>query len=45
VQARAELYEHIWRHNPGDVVRLDVYREGKMVSVPVRSTDVEDFFG
>lgn len=45
VQARAELYGHIWRHDPGEIVRFDVYREGKMLSVPVRSTDVEEFFG
>jgi len=44
VTARSELYERIWTHGPGDVVDLDVYRDGRIVNVPVQSVDVETFF-
>ena len=42
--SRAQLYETIWSHDPGQTVELDVYREGRLLSVGVESTDVDDFF-
>jgi S1-C subfamily serine protease len=44
VHARAELYARIWSRSPGDVVKVDVLRDGAPVGVAVRSVDVEEFF-
>lgn len=44
VGGRADLYERIWTHDPGDVVDVDVFRDGGVVAVSVESTDVEEFF-
>jgi S1-C subfamily serine protease len=44
VHARAELYARIWTRSPGDVVKVDVVRDGAPVGVAVRSVDVEEFF-
>ncbi|TFH18717.1 MAG: serine protease [Myxococcales bacterium] len=44
VESRAGLYETIWTHDPGEVVNVDVYREGQLLTLSVVSTDVEDFF-
>jgi serine protease Do len=44
VQARSDLYARIWSRDPGDVVEVDVFRDGDTVTVGVHSTDVEEFF-
>lgn len=44
VMGRSQLYESIWTHDPGEVVELDVFRNGELVTVPVESIDVEEFF-
>lgn len=44
VAERSVFYDEVWSHQPGEVVELLVYREGKRVSVAVESCDVEDFF-
>jgi S1-C subfamily serine protease len=41
---RSKLYERIWTHGPGDVVELDIYRDGKLLTFPIHSVDVEAFF-
>ncbi len=42
---RAELYDRIWRHRPGEIVELDVVRDGELLKLPVRGVDVDEFFG
>jgi len=44
VAARADLYDRIWIHEPGDTVELDVYREGRLVNVAIESVDADTFF-
>jgi serine protease Do len=44
VHARAELYARIWARSPGDVLKVDVLRDGKAIGVTVRTVDVEEFF-
>jgi S1-C subfamily serine protease len=44
VRARADLYSHIWARDPGEVVKVEVLRDGDTVTVSVRTTDVEQFF-
>jgi serine protease Do len=45
ISDRAELYELIWEHDPGDIIELGIYREGSLSTVRVASGDAEDFFG
>lgn len=44
VTERAEIYERIWSHPPGEVVELGVNRDGELLKLPVLGVDVDEFF-
>jgi S1-C subfamily serine protease len=44
ITARPELYERIWSHAPGDIVEIEVYREGARETLQIESGDAEEFF-
>jgi serine protease Do len=44
IRDRAELYELIWAHRPGERMELGVYREGRIAHIAVTTGDAEDFF-
>ncbi|MFQ5352479.1 MAG: S1C family serine protease [Candidatus Binatia bacterium] len=41
---RGQLYERLWTYKPGDLVELDVLRDGTNANLKIRSRDAEDFF-
>jgi serine protease Do len=45
VASRRALYTALWRHGPGDRVRLDVMREERLQRVEVMAQDRSDFYG
>jgi len=38
------LYQRLWEHKPGEVIRLQVFRDNAAVEVAVQGADVEQFF-
>ncbi len=44
VSTRAELYQSLWVHGPGEKVELAVYRDGAIATLDVESGDAEEFF-
>jgi putative serine protease PepD len=44
VAARADLYAKVWSREPGEVLSIDVVRDGDGITVPIRTVDVEEFF-
>jgi S1-C subfamily serine protease len=44
VTARPQLYERIWAHTPGEVVEVEVFREGSRETLQIETGDAEEFF-
>lgn len=44
VQSRAELYQRLWRHAPGDRLTFEVFRDSSVMQLSVESGDIERFF-
>jgi S1-C subfamily serine protease len=44
VALRCDLYQRVWEHRPGDLIRFHVFRDDAVVQVEVQGTDVEQFF-
>lgn len=44
ITARPQLYERIWAHAPGDVVEVEIFREGACETLQIESGDAEEFF-
>lgn len=44
VRERPELYRCIWSHQPGDVVEMEVFREGSRETLQIQSGDADEFF-
>jgi S1-C subfamily serine protease len=44
VGSRAELYTSLWRHTAGDQLTFEVFRERQLMSIPVESGSIEEFF-
>lgn len=44
VSSRAELYNSLWRHSPGDQLTFEIFRERKKLLVSVESGSIEEFF-
>lgn len=44
IGVRCDLYQQLWAHRPGDVVRFQVFRDRAVVEVPVQTGDAESFF-
>lgn len=44
VAVRCDLYQRVWEHRPGDLIRFHVFRDDAVVQVEVQGTDVEQFF-
>jgi hypothetical protein len=41
---RCDLYNRLWEHKPGEVIRFHVFRDYAVVEVSVEGADVEQFF-
>ena len=39
VKSQEEFYETLWRHRAGDVIRVSVRREDRVMEIPVKSAD------
>ena len=44
IAVRCDLYQRVWEHRPGDLIRFHVFRDDAVVQVEVQGTDVEQFF-
>jgi serine protease Do len=44
IGVRCDLYQRLWEHRPGEVVRFHVFRDNAVVQVDVQSADAETFF-
>lgn len=44
IGVRSDLYQRLWEHKPGDVIRIQVFRDNAVVEVAVQGADVEQFF-
>jgi S1-C subfamily serine protease len=44
ITARPQLYERIWAHTPGEVVEVEIFREGGRETLQIESGDAEEFF-
>jgi S1-C subfamily serine protease len=44
VRERREFYRCLWTHKPGDMLRLDVFRENALTEVQLQAGDAEQFF-
>jgi S1-C subfamily serine protease len=44
IGVRSDLYERVWAHKPGEMIRLQVFRDNAVVEVAVQGADVEQFF-
>jgi S1-C subfamily serine protease len=44
VQSRAELYQRLWRHAPGDRLTFEVFRDSSVMRLSVETGDIERFF-
>jgi S1-C subfamily serine protease len=44
IGVRADLYQRLWEHKPGELVRFHVFRDNAVVEVPVHTGDAEAFF-
>lgn len=44
ITARPQLYERIWAHAPGEVVEVEIFREGARETLQIESGDAEEFF-
>jgi len=44
IGVRSDLYQRLWEHKPGEVIRLQVFRDNAAVEVAVQGADVEQFF-
>ena len=44
VAERHDLYARLWEHQPGDVIRFQVFRDDAVREVLVESADAEAFF-
>jgi len=44
ITARPQLYERIWAHSPGEVVEIEIFREGERETLKIESGDAEEFF-
>jgi len=41
---RCDLYNRLWEHKPGEIIRFHVFRDNAVVEVSVEGADVEQFF-
>ena len=44
IGVRSDLYERVWAHKPGEVIRIQVFRDNAALDVAVEGADVEQFF-
>jgi S1-C subfamily serine protease len=44
IGVRSDLYQRVWAHKPGEVIRIQVFRDNAVVEVAVQGADVEQFF-
>lgn len=44
IGVRSDLYQRLWEHKPGEVIRIQVFRDNALVEVAVQGADVEQFF-
>ena len=44
VRARTHVYERIWAHGPGEIIEVEIDREGTRETFVVESGDAEEFF-
>jgi S1-C subfamily serine protease len=44
INARPDLYQRIWCHQPGEVVEIEVFRQGTRETIHIESGDADDFF-
>lgn len=44
ITARPQLYERIWSHSPGEVVEVEIFRQGTRETLQIESADAEEFF-
>jgi S1-C subfamily serine protease len=44
IGVRCDLYQRLWEHRPGEVVRFNVFRDNTVVEVAVQTGDAESFF-
>lgn len=44
VSVRHDLYQRVWRHQPGEVIRFQVFRDNAIIDVAVEGGDAEQFF-
>jgi S1-C subfamily serine protease len=44
IRARPQLYQQIWSHKPGEVVEVEVFREGARETLRIESGDADEFF-
>jgi S1-C subfamily serine protease len=44
IGVRCDLYQRLWEHKPGEVIRIQVFRDNAVVEVEVQTADAESFF-
>jgi len=41
--SRTDLYQRIWAHEPGDMIVLEVFRDGEVLEFEIEGVDVDEF--
>ena len=44
IGVRCDLYQRLWEHKPGEMIRFHVFRDNAVVEVEVQAADAESFF-